>query len=1059
VQLRRTSVYATLLATLLSGYPASSQTLPASAPQSPASLPAIVQFTSQEPRLSRDGSIKGGLLVRELQRQALSLAVREELGLRTRDVALGETFSKSNPTILIGTQLQQGSSSDMILALPQDGTPKNAAALDLKKYIVQFPDKLLHFSHIVLDADPWLDYAQIAGKTEAFSRHDFPDALNKANIPGIQSGAPTVWSATRSTLPNYVAAELTTMDPVAQFIAVRALHQKIRNGGENPEIMDALVCGYANLALLTRFNFSGASKTYMARSLLYAERLIAHTGSSPLALYARAYARGLAGFSRLALDDINAAKKKQEGESTKTVVPDWLAVMDAWCHYNLADMQALAEATGPSQNLARTLTLAIALDGYADGKVDQVGMECLNAQPNNLWAMQALYSTRSLQMTGRMPSAILGAIPTILRTDAALLQLPDTATKSLQQFTADRSPQYEQVVGFADTLAANSQDDTGEPSLSALAAMIRDEEFTAVYFEANFLKNNLGAGVEEVARFVDSCRPAWQNHSLAGYMQSIAMDATTDHKAFRAIFDKVHPVDAGPWFIDDVVGPLSYADYAANWNECRVALSHADLLPMDFSQASIILPRPDRADFLDALRKESPDAATPMWAWMSTYPESERCENQAESEAAIADVKKRFAGRTLPLGQAAIWASDIHNRQEAIALLKELQSAEPSVDTAELLMQQYDLADDPEQAIAVAQQAEQLPMHGLEEAMLNNLVAKMLVHRHRYADAIPYATRAADSGASFGLTTLAGCEVGMGNMDKADAILHGAADRYPQDTLAWYATATRGSPQDLSQANDALGQYFVAHPDDFESQALADLLQGHTAESFELLQAHKREMSSLDQLFEYASIAAEAGDMEEAEAALKRTLAFKEESLDKEKATTLLAILDGADVRASLLALDLKVGPPARQTDIYENWMGRFLAANGHKAEAIIYLTRAIDKYGMGTVSQPLAAMKLKELGEDPDALAAAEKKRQVDLGGLIGSWTAQDPAQNAQWTFSPDHIVESSTGVHGLWWEDHGQILVNFTPSQWAVFPYSPGATVTHCAQAGAATLTLTKK
>ena len=35
---------------------------------------------------------------------------------------------------------------------------------------------------------------------------------------------------------------------------------------------------------------------------------------------------------------------------------------------------------------------------------------------------------------------------------------------------------------------------------------------------------------------------------------------------------------------------------------------------------------------------------------------------------------------------------------------------------------------------------------------------------------------------------------------------------------------------------------------------------------------HKRQMSSLDQLFEYASIAAEAGDMEEAEAALKRTL-------------------------------------------------------------------------------------------------------------------------------------------------------------------------------------------
>ena len=539
------------------------------------------------------------------------------------------------------------------------------------------------------------------------------------------------------------------MDPVAQFVAVRSLHQEIRNSGENPEILDALVRGYANLALLTRFNFSGASKTYMARSLLYAERLVAHTGSSPLALYTRAYARGLAGFSRLALEDISAAKKKQDGEGTKPIVPDWLAVMDAWCHYNLADMQALAEATGSSRNLARALTVAIALDGYADGKVDEVGMECLNAQPYNLWAMQAAlfhpvaaddrqHAHRHSRRNSHSPANPMRQLSATARCGG-----PNRCNNS----SPIRSPQYEQVSAVADALAATSQEDAGEPSLSALAAMIRDEEFTAAYFEANFLKNNLGTDTAEVARFADSCRPIWQNHPLAGYMQSIAMDATTDHKAFRAIFDKVHPVDAGPWFIDDVVGPLSYADYAANWNECRLALSHADLLPMDFSQASILLTRPDRADFLDALRKESPDAATPMWAWMSTYPESERCENQAESEAVIADVKKRFAGRTLPLGQAAIWASDIHNRQEAIALLKELQSAEPSIDTAELLIQQYDLADAPEQAIAVAQQASQLPTHGLEEAMLNNLVAKMLVHRHRYADAIPYATPLAESGA------------------------------------------------------------------------------------------------------------------------------------------------------------------------------------------------------------------------------------------------------------------------------------------------------------------------
>ena len=62
-----------------------------------------------------------------------------------------------------------------------------------------------------------------------------------------------------------------------------------------------------------------------------------------------------------------------------------------------------------------------------------------------------------------------------------------------------------------------------------------------------------------------------------------------------------------------------------------------------------------------------------------------------------------------------------------------------------------------------------------------------------------------------------------------------------------------------------------------------------------------------------------------------------------------------------------------------------FSPANGHKPEAIIYLPHApLDKYGMGTVSQPLCRrMKLKELGEDPDAARCCGEKS--------AKWTSAD--------------------------------------------------------------------
>ena len=63
--------------------------------------------------------------------------------------------------------------------------------------------------------------------------------------------------------------------------------------------------GYANLGLLTEFQWDAASAAYKALALLYAQRLVASQPESAQAFWHRAYAEVLASIPWLANDDID----------------------------------------------------------------------------------------------------------------------------------------------------------------------------------------------------------------------------------------------------------------------------------------------------------------------------------------------------------------------------------------------------------------------------------------------------------------------------------------------------------------------------------------------------------------------------------------------------------------------------------------------------------------------------------------------------------------------------------------------------------------------------------
>ncbi|HEX6985390.1 MAG TPA: hypothetical protein VF170_08430, partial [Planctomycetaceae bacterium] len=231
----------------------------------------------------------GGMLRRELFRQALLIAGRDGLGLRTRDPSLREVDRDADPESLAATSADvDATDGGYVLDLKRQ--PRGKARVTLRYEIA---------------LDPAAGLTEIASRAEAASREDMPRLLEQLGYParreadgkqGAERGGP----AAADPGPELVER----FDLVSQFAAVRAWHAAIRAGGETPERLAGLSRAYANLGFLAERHWSPASRVYHARSLLYAERLLRRTGGTPESYRVRAYARSLTGLPAAALEDL-----------------------------------------------------------------------------------------------------------------------------------------------------------------------------------------------------------------------------------------------------------------------------------------------------------------------------------------------------------------------------------------------------------------------------------------------------------------------------------------------------------------------------------------------------------------------------------------------------------------------------------------------------------------------------------------------------------------------------------------------------------------------------------
>src|ERR1700722_10392065 len=215
----------------------------------------------------------GGLLGRELFRQSFLIAARDGLGLQTRDQSLREWRGDPPPEQTIECAFQNNHLTVRLLGA-------HPAVI----YQRRLPSQWCRALTDMLD------------HIENQSRGEFVTALRNHGYSGRAS-------AVNPGEPAPAGAEemLGAFNELSQFSALRITHQAISTDGESPQRLGILVRAYANLGILTRFHWDTDYDVYVARSILYAQRMVAADPKSAVALWHRAYAFAFAGLNAAAL--------------------------------------------------------------------------------------------------------------------------------------------------------------------------------------------------------------------------------------------------------------------------------------------------------------------------------------------------------------------------------------------------------------------------------------------------------------------------------------------------------------------------------------------------------------------------------------------------------------------------------------------------------------------------------------------------------------------------------------------------------------------------------------
>jgi tetratricopeptide (TPR) repeat protein len=723
------------------------------------------------------------ILQRELFRQAVLLAVRDELGLSTRDGSLREPLVQQQPADVLPFEIAiERSVAAMynVAILRQRGDQwETLWESELEPNAPRFPEVMVRVC-------------------EELSRTRVPAALESA---GVRRRSRRPLSEAR--VPDSAAVQLNEFNFVAQFGAVRRLHAEIEARGESLELLAALSRGYAHLGSLTDFLWSTAHKVFTARGLLYAERLVVNSNSNAPSLWNRAYVRALAGRHNEALSDFERAEKIAQNEPD-AARPLWAEVIRAHCQFDRPLLDAL-DADEKLRPLVRYLILLQQEYALRNKARMAAVVAVLEASPDCFRAMDLLSGVYNLGVQRAATDQTARLFPrSLCRRLPEIVGLPDEAAKLCQTGFAeeegrDRTGDIQLQTALADLLSAAAPTDRGEPSLGVLAALIREAGFVHAWRLVNFQKNMLSASADSI---IEELRPLVEKHPYRSFLDAFSSDESAVLLLKRQLASEVNSAEFE--FTEETMVRWLGAVGRDNpsLDHWREAWDRRDAIYRDVAQA--------------------------LYRTTAAYnPAFERARMHEVSPHAPVLVTSRLIGdfRKTTLDQAIDWekkhAADttvlaaladfylFHERYDAAerCMKGEIKLA-PEWESYRRLAEFYKKRGDIDRWRATLEESLALESFGLEHAQARNQLALYHIERNEWEQALPWATQAAQTGAGWALLTASRCHEGLKDWATAEQYIRRLAQRYTEDRMEWYYWCRRTGRGDLDSARRDIEAYY-----------------------------------------------------------------------------------------------------------------------------------------------------------------------------------------------------------------------------------------------------------
>lgn len=739
-----------------------------------------------------------GLLVQELYRQAVSMAAREELGLRTFDRSLGDPRPEHSKVSVL-----------LVTARPKQ--PQNRIAI----YDATRP-KLkrlwnLSYSH----PDGLTDYRELLTQCEELSRTKFADALRKQF--GVK---PRETKPAASLAPETIAAQealLGDMTFPAQFCAVRKAHELINEHGESPLLVGQLVRGYANLGALTSLYQHPMHNVFEARSLLYAQRLVVKHPDSAAALRYRAYGLALCGADGRALEDLETAKNLPGDALASELPTTWLADLENFCRYETVALGQAAEKEEAAQLTTLLWFLATERAGSRQMTIS-AGTTAIDRLPECYRIYDSIgYANQNSRVAAHVTLAKSPALAAKLYDRlGAMADLPKAVRSALDRPTAEglagliggeeavervelmRRSKVADALKRTPTIDKADKDesevkpeiDAAELKWTVLGQMIEEESFNFVLNRAYYLWSQWGGGAED---FVAANQAAIRTHRYRELMGIFSSDPAQQKRAAEA-FTKV--VD---WSTQEPINGYAREVLRRVKKETFSRLGDCHFVNRDDCVQDLI------ADVRDSV-----DDAYLLTAAMHLLEVSPHCPfaQAILVEQDAAEVRDQFKGweqagnehpRLLEALGAWYWNHD--RREEAVVCYEKAIEIDGLSSRYESLGRLYDQLGKEDVWLKKLQDQLDQPGPFLYHARLQVIISQHFRAKRQWKKAEPYADAAAATYAAWALEEAAIVKEGLQDWAAANALYRAICEQYgPDNAWDWYLFCKRTGQGDLDDA-------------------------------------------------------------------------------------------------------------------------------------------------------------------------------------------------------------------------------------------------------------------